>query len=183
MTQNNQQLAVERVISRHEQRRSIIRQTLTEPCFRYPVLSVLVLASTYANEGPFQLSDARLLAASLQIMGDTNSLDLVCFDLQGFSFTASLIGLPLRRKPFNWSDWNNGGTVSEPDCPFVICVNPFDGTTSMAFVYQDDSGDFDTAYATEMIARCVGKWLRFIDHLDNADVAAAKRPPRSKSRT
>ncbi len=62
-----------------------------------------------------------------------------------------------------WSEWSNGGTLLEPECPSIAMVNPHTGESEIAFIGVADNGTIETDYAAKQLTRCLKRWIELIN--------------------
>lgn len=69
-------------------------------------------------------------------------------------------------KELPWSEWSNGGTKPEPECPCLVLVDPLTGAGNLTFITTDDDGSISNRDLTRVkseLLRCLNSWIRFVD--------------------
>lgn len=101
------------------------------------------------------------------------ALKVTVFEPRTARFEGPLGGEWLRRekvatcpKESPWSEWGNGGTKPEPECPCLVLVDPLTGAGNVTFITTGDDGGIsnrDLVRVKSELLRCLNSWIRFVE--------------------
>lgn len=131
---------------------------------------LLVRARTHLATNAVSVLDLGLYQYANELR---DALGVTVFESRTARFEGPLGGEWIRRekvatcpKESPWSEWSNGGTKPEPECPCLVLVDPLTGAGNLTFITTDDDGSIsnrDLARVKSELLRCLNSWIRFVE--------------------